>query len=134
MKYTRKTADIFISQELKEVLQKFEHKSVIAKLLLRTRHSRQILAEDFVNYISISKSDSSKISYLTVDRMSKVDPSEYWTSSRRFMAKPGAFVSKIFKDIPAREVELFSNIFKLQAEQDTISFRIVSGNQIKKWY
>lgn len=134
MKYTRKTADIFISEELREVLQKFEHKSLVAKILLKSRHPKSNLVDDFVNYISISKTDSSKISYLTQDRMSKIDAEHYWSTSRRFMAKPGAFVSKIFKDIPAREIELFSNIFRLQIEQNTIQFSVVSGEQIKKWY
>lgn len=134
MNYTRKTADIFISDELRDILQKFEHKSLVAKLLLKSRHSKQDLAEDFVNYISVSKTDASKISYLTQDRMSKLEPEVYWSTSRRFIAKPGAFVGKLFKDIPAKEIELFSNIFRLQTEQNTFQFRIASGEQIKRWY
>lgn len=134
MSYTRRTADIIISEELRDVLQKFEHKSLVAKLLLRSRHPKSHLADDFVNYISVAKADATKISYLTPDRLAKIDPQDYWSTSRRFLAKPGAFVGKIFKDIPAREVELFSNIFRLQSEQDQIKFRIVSGNQIKRWY
>jgi hypothetical protein len=134
MNYIRKTADILISEELRQVLQEFEHKSLVAKLLLKGRHSKSNLVDGFVNYISISKTDSSKISYLSQDRMAKIDQNEYWTTSKRFIAKPGAFVNKIFKDIPAREIELFSNIFQLQNEQGSLSFRTVSGNQIKKWY
>lgn len=134
MNYIRRTADIFISDDLRQILQKFEHKSLVAKLLLKSRHPKTILVEGFVNYISVSKTDASKISYLSPDRMAKLDPSEYWSTSKRFIAKPGAFIGKIFKDIPAREVELFSNIFRLQAEQDTMSFKIVSGSQIRRWY
>lgn len=134
MSYTRSTADIFVSDELRTILQKFEHKSLVAKLLLKSRHPKSHLADNFVNYISVSKTDASKISYLTPERISIIEPSEYWSSSKRFIAKPGSFVTKIFKEIPAREIELFSNIFKLQAEQDTISFQVVSGLPIKKWY
>jgi hypothetical protein len=134
MNYIRKTADIFISDDLRQILQKFEHKSLVAKLLLKGRHPKVNLVDDFVNYISVSKTDSSKISYLSQDRMAKIDPSEYWSTSKRFIAKPGVFVGKIFKNIPSREVEIFSNIFCLQTEQDTMSFKIVSGSQILKWY
>ena len=134
MTYTRKTADIFISEDLRQILKGFEHKSLVARLLLKSRHPKSNLVDGFVNYISISKTDATKISYLSPDRMAKIDPSEYWTTSRRFIAKPGAFVLKIFKDIPNREVEIFSNIFRLQSEQNQIEFKVVSGTQIKKWY
>lgn len=134
MNYIRKTADIIISEEFRNLIQKFEHKSLVAKLFLKGRHSKSYLVDDYVNFISISKTDPTKISYLSADRASKIDPSEYWTTSRRFISKPGAFVAKVFKDIPAKEVELFSNIFKLQSEQNQIRFNVVSGNEIKKWY
>lgn len=134
MTYIRKTADILISDEIREVLKRFEHKSLVAKLLLKTRHPKDYLVDDFVNYISISKTDATKVSYLSADRAEKIDPSEYWTTSRRFIAKPGSFIGKVFKDIPAKEVELFSNIFRLQSEQEAFKLKVVSGNDIKKWY
>jgi len=134
MKYIRKTADILISDELRDILKSFEHKSLVAKLLLKTRHAKDYLADNFVNYVSVSKTDATKISYLSADRAEKIDPSEYWTTSRRFIAKPGSFIGKVFKDIPAKEVELFSNIFRLQSEQKSFQFKVVSGNDIKKWY
>lgn len=51
-----------------------------------------------------------------------------------FKAKPGAFISKIFKGIPPREVEKFSNLFRSQALKPTFTFEIVSGESIRDFY
>jgi hypothetical protein len=68
------------------------------------------LVESHVDFISISSQDRGKISYLTSDRMSSVDSDDYWTSSRRYHTKPGAFISKMFTGIDAKEVEKFSSL------------------------
>ena len=110
MPYERKTSDIFISDDLRNILTEIESQSMVASLLLKRRHSNEDLVEDFVNHISVSREDKGKISYLTKERFAAIDESEIWTSSRRFQAKPGGFISKVFKDIPAKEVELFSTL------------------------
>jgi hypothetical protein len=134
MTYERKTVDILVSDELKSILSEIEHDSLVAKILLKKRHSKESLVDDPINYISISTSDNTKISYLTSDRMSKMEESEYWSSSRRFQTKPGSFVSKIFKDIPAKEVEKFSNLYKTFTKKSKFKFEVVSGTDIKKYY
>ena len=65
--YQRKTIDLLISDELKNLLKEIESDSVVAKLLLKKRHSKEDLVESPVNYISISHDDKSKISYLTTE-------------------------------------------------------------------
>ena len=112
MPYERKTQDVLISKELRELLLEFSNDSVVAQLLLKKRHSKEDLVDSPVNYISISTQDKTKISYMTVDRMSAISEDEYWTSSRRFQAKPGAFIGKIFKNVSGRDVEKFSNLFR----------------------
>ena len=134
MPYERKTVDIYISDDLRNVLSVIESESLVAALLLKRRHNREDLADSYVNYISISKQDRTKLSYLTQDRIDSLDPQEYWTSSRRYMAKPGAFISKVFKDIPAKEVEKFSNLFRSQAVKAPFRFEVVKGNSIKDFY
>ena len=134
MPYERKTVDIHISDDLKNVLSVIESESLVAALLLKRRHNREDLAESYVNYISISKQDRTKLSYLTQDRIDSLDPQEYWTSSRRYIAKPGAFISKLFNDIPAKEVEKFSNLFRSQAAKAPFRFEVVKGNRIKDFY
>ena len=65
MAYERKTSDIFISDELRKILTEIESQSIVASLLLKKRHSNEDLVDGFVNHISVSTQDKSKISYLT---------------------------------------------------------------------
>lgn len=134
MSYERKTVDIYISRELAEILKAIEGESLVAKLLLRPRHPREVLVDDYVNYISLSKQDKSKLSYLSKDRIDALDETEYWSSSKRYMAKPGSFISKLFKDIPAKEVEKFSTLLRTQSKKPPFTFNIVKGSDIKTYY
>ena len=134
MPYERKTQDVLISKELRELLLEFSNDSVVAQLLLKKRHSKEDLVDSPVNYISISTQDKTKISYMTVDRMSAISEDEYWTSSRRFQAKPGAFIGKIFKNVSGRDVEKFSNLFRSQSCKPTFTFDVVSGEKIREYY
>ena len=134
MPYERKTVDIYISDDLRNVLSVIESESLVAALLLKRRHNREDLADSYVNYISISKQDRTKLSYLSQDRIDSLDPQEYWTSSRRYMAKPGAFISKLFNDVPAKEVEKFSNLLRSQAKKAPFRFEVVKGDRIKDFY
>lgn len=134
MTYQRKTADILISDELKEILIEIESESIVAYKLLRKRHQIEDLVEGYVNYISISRQDRSRISYLTKDREELLTPEEYWTSSKRYHTKPGGFISKIFSNITQAQVEKFSNLFRTEALKPKFRFDVVSGNDIKKYY
>lgn len=134
MPYQRKTVDLFVSEELKSLLSSIKDDSVVAKMLLKSRQNKSDVVDSFVNYISISTQDRGKISYLTQDRISSVDESEYWSSSRRYQAKPGAFISKIFKNITPKEVENFSNLFRSMSLKAKFTFSVVKGDDIKKYY
>ena len=134
MPYERKTSDIFVSDELKSMLSEIESQSLVAQLLLKKRHAKEELAEDHVNWISVSSQDKSKISYLTAERAAQIDESEIWTSSKRFHAKPGGFISKMFKNISGREVELFSTLFRNIACRPQFSFSVVRGESIRDLY
>lgn len=134
MPYERKTFDLIISEELRTVLSEIEADSQVAKLLLKKRHEKEDLVEDPINFISVAH-DKTKISYLTTDRIAKIeDPSLYWSSSRRFAVKPGGFISKLFKDIPAREVEKFSNLYRAQANKVQFTLKVIEGGEILKYY
>jgi hypothetical protein len=117
MPYIRKTYDLFISDELRTILDQIKSESVVADLLCKGRQSKDDLVEDPVNFISISSQDPSRISYLTTERIGIIHESEYWTSSRRFHMKPGGFISKVFKDISARYVEIFSNLYRAESHK-----------------
>jgi hypothetical protein len=134
MAYERKTVDINVSEDLREILKEIEGESIVATLLLKRRHSREDLVESYVDFISISSQDRGKISYLTNDRMTSVDPNEYWTSTRRYHTKPGSFISKLFVGVSSKEIEKFSGLFRSQSQKTKFVFKVVSGNEIKKFY
>jgi hypothetical protein len=142
MAYTRKTSDIIISNELDCVLDQIKDNSEVARLLLKQRHSVESLVENHVNYISISNSDRTKISYLTTERSNFIIESsslgegadELWSSNRRFHVKPGAFVGKLFKNITPKEVENFSQLFRNAQTKINSKFEVVSGQSIVDYY
>jgi hypothetical protein len=124
---------ISISSELKELLLEIKD-SLVAELLLKEDHLIEDLADDFVNYISISKKDRTKISYLPKERSEGLTEEECFSTSKRIMAKPGGFISKVFKNIPEKEVEKFSTLFRSEATKPKLDFRVVSGSEIKEYY
>lgn len=128
---------IIISPELKEFLIQFAHNSQVASLLLKEDHPIEDLIENPVNFISLANGEPTKISYITQERIDQsiqknLDP---WTNHKlRFQAKPGSFVNKIFKNIPSKEIENFSTLWRLFATQVKFNFSIQSGMQMKRWY
>jgi hypothetical protein len=135
--YERKTFDLFISDNLRQLLEPFKEESQVADLLLHKRLSKDLIVDNPINFISISDSDRTKISYLTDDRMKKVadsDTDDYWTTSSRFHCKAGAFISKLFKDISSKEVEKFANLYKTIVNKKEFTFEIVKGDDIRKYY
>ena len=134
MAYERKTYDLIISEDLRSVLLEIESDSLVAQLLLKKRHDKEDLVEDPINFISVAH-DKTKVSYLTTDRIAKIeDPSLYWSSSRRFAVKPGGFISKLFKNISAKEVEKFSNLYRAQSNKAKFTLKVVDGSDIKTYY
>jgi len=126
---------ILISDELKSLLKQFEQQSYVASLLLKENIEVELLTETPVDYISISSEDSSRISYLTPERISIINSEEErWYSKKRFHCKPGAFVGKLFSNISFFEVERFSNLFRAYSQKKEFDFEIVKGEEINKWY
>jgi hypothetical protein len=125
---------IEISENLKNILMEIEGESLVAELLLKKYHKQEDLVDNCINYISISEQDRTRLSYLTPERISKVDRDEYWSSSRRYQIKPGGFVTKVFKNIPSKEVEKFSNLFRSHSLKPYINFKVIKGNKIADYY
>lgn len=136
MAYTRKTSDIITSYDLDYVLEQIKDNSEVARLLLKKRHSIDNLVDNNINFISISNSDKTKISYLTPERIDTLNErgEDLWTSTRRFHAKPGAIVSKLFKNVSSKEVEIFSTLFRNVQSKINFKFQVVSGRDIKYYY
>jgi len=139
MSYERKTTDLFISDDLSTLFNKFKSKSIYADLLLKNRVDKSILVSEPINYLGISKSDTSKISYLTQDRIEKICSSgsgdDLWSTGKRYQCKPGSFLNKIFKDVSGKDVELFSTLWKsFTKSSENFEFKVVKGDKIKKYY
>lgn len=126
--------NFILSDGFRDILSKFENKSIYAKLLLQGNINNDLLVDNPINYISISSNDDNKISYLTKEKIENIDPSLYWTTSKRYCAKPGVFLHKIFKDIKDYEVENFSNLYRAYSNQIDFTFKVVSGYDIAKYY
>jgi hypothetical protein len=135
--YERKTSDILISEQFRNILEIFKDRSEVARTLLYRRLNKELLVDDHINYICVSKNDPTRISYLTperIDFISKSDTEDFWTASRRIACKPGSFVGKILKDIPQKEVENFANLYKTFASKKELEFKVVDGEDILKYY
>ena len=124
---------ITISPELKELLNEISD-SLVAQLLLKEDHLIEDLADDFVNFISLSKKDKTKISYLPKERSDGLTEEECFSTSKRIMSKPGGFVSKVFKNITEKEVEKFSTLFRSEVTKPKLNFKVVEGSEIKNYY
>jgi hypothetical protein len=134
MAYERKTVDILISDELRDILVEIESESIVAHKLLKKRHKKEDIVDNNVNYISVSKSDRTRVSYVSNDRLEIIPSDEYWVSSKRYNAKPGAFVTKVFKNITQPEIEKFSNLFRAESNKPKFTIDVVRGEDIKKYY
>lgn len=126
--------NIEISKKLREVLLQFADNSAIARTLLQDEVSNDQLKKSDINYLCVSSIDKSKISYLTTDRLQKIEPQEIWTSPKRYHQKPGGLISKIFKNFTSKEVENFSNLFRAFADKKEFEFDIISGESLKRYY
>jgi hypothetical protein len=133
MTYIRKTVDLFVSEELKAILEQIKNGSEVAKLLLKSRHNREDLLDNHVNYISTSKTNKGMISYLTPERIELVGD-ELWTSTKRFIAKPGAFLKKLFKEVNERDIEIFTNLYRNVQNANHMDFEVVEGEKIRYYY
>lgn len=129
-----KVKNINISEKLKQIISNFRNKSVVANLLLEDTVFEDQLVTNPVDYLSTSNSDSTKISYLTKERISKIDQSEIWSTSKRYHSKPGSIISKIYKNISPREVENFSNLFRAFSDKKEFTFEVVKSDIIKYYH
>lgn len=139
MPYERKTTDIFLSPELTNLLSQFRSHSIIADALLQKRLSKEIVHDNHINYLSLSKDDL-KISYLPFDRINKYkevienEPQIAWKANLRIKANPGSAIQKVFKNLNNKDIEVFVNYFKALQAKEEYEMKIVSGSDIRKYY
>ena len=123
---------IHISENLKKILNEIKSSSRIAFSLLENSEE---LHEKHPDYLDISGSDSTKISYLTQDRLASGDTTrDVWTCNKRFHGRPGSVINKIFKNLTGPEVEMFNNLYKSALNRIQFKFEIVKHEDIRSAY
>ncbi len=134
----KKIIDLNISPKLVNILERISNKSEIAKRLLKFRFDKEELVEDPIDFISISKEDPTKLTYLTTEKIAKSgidrdDIEEIWTLNK-IPAKPGVAFKKLFKDVHEKDVELFTTLFKAAVSQKDFELKILTGDEMVKYY
>lgn len=121
-----------IHSKLRKILFRIQDQSKIARYLLRTIPEDK-LVEEPVNYINIS-SDLTKLSYLTLSKYKKfIKNNREFSSNDLFYTKGrvkiryGAFVKKVLKDMPPKDIENFASLLKSEINKPPYRFKIVSG-------
>lgn len=134
MPYQRKTKDVHIHPRLVEILNRIANRSEVAKLLLKSKISKEDLVDDPIDYIAISKEDPSKISYAYAEKLEKVSEEEYWSFKGRVQAKPAAAIKKFLKNVSEKDLDIFTSLYKAATAQRDFILQVVSGTELKKWY
>lgn len=136
MAYIRKTTELIISDDLRSVLLEMQESSVVARLFLKKRTAFEDLKENYVDYLSISREDRTKLSYLSVDRIERLEKSggDLWTSSSRFHARPASVIRKVFNDVTDKDIEIFNNVYRAHINQLRFELKVVKGEDIRKYY
>jgi len=129
---------IIISNELKEVLKKIN--SNISTTILKGVVCENILSnpEKNFNYLDLSRAPKGHISYLTQDKITKIEQDDetknYWNVKMRYCARPGSVIKKIFNSFSGSEIENFTTQFLSIVDPPIYSMSIVKGDDISKYY
>ncbi len=127
---------IYISDTLYNYLNQIKEDSPIAALLASQNIEASKLVDDHIDFLSISVEDPYKISYLTTERIAKLEKSkeDLWISPSRYHTKYGSFVNKVFNCFDNREVEKFSNLLRAVVSNQNVEFKVIDGEEIIKYY
>lgn len=126
---------IHISPSLFNILTDIKDTSFIANELLKIDHSEESLHPEFVNYISISDTDPTKLSYISNSRFTNLtSDQDPWACKGRYYARPGSTILKIFRKVSDKDVEIFNNAYKSAIIKDIFKFEIIPNYKIKDYY
>jgi hypothetical protein len=150
------TSQLYYSEKFRSLLKKIENRSEVAKLLLLSERSNQVLTQ----YTLIDITDKNDtISFVQVNRILrkypemdidkelftkgayiKMDGSEFWNESRTEM-NVGRWSRRTFseagKSIPDSDIEKFVNLYKAtfdSKDEDNSNLQLLSGEDIRHWY
>ena len=152
-KVNKNVTKIYTTGRLRKVLHRIKGDSLVAQMLLLGNVDNKYLIDQPANYVDISHSDPTKISYMGHKKINQIVknisfkngyseplplnkiPSEHLFKGKgRVKIKFGSFVNKIFKDIDPREVEKFSSMMKAIMLEPDFTMQVVEGEDIRKYY
>lgn len=130
------TKTIIITNELKEVLKKID--SEIATTLLRSNIDDSKLTDKEVNYLDLSTTTKGHLSYLTKERVEKINQEDesrnFWNAKMRYHARPGSVIKKMFSFFRDYEIEHFTTQFLSITDPPVFNMTVVKGADIAKYY
>lgn len=135
---------LYLSKRLADILRNIDN-PVANDLLMMSRRNVQF----DISFVDIDDKDADKVTFLPTRRAIEMEKngldlknarsnfnSELWKSSRRQPSRIGRFISKIFGNdkYPKSVVEKFVNEFKAKRQKKDEIFRVVYGEDIRKYY
>lgn len=127
---------IIITEELKQVLTKIDNQ--LSFILLKDEIDDDFLlkTDKPINYLDLSHTNKGHISYLTKDRIDKIeqDDRDYWKIKLRYHARPGSVLKKLFSDQLHYSLEDFSIKFLSIVDKPVFRLELIKGSDISKYY
>lgn len=126
-----------ISKELKEILTKMNCEA--SNLLIQEGEVNvELLAkpDKILNYFDISHTTKGHISYLSKERIEQIENSDdknFWDAKRRYHARPGSVIKKLFK-LHNHYIEEFATKYTSMVNPPTHKLEVVKGEDIAKYY
>ena len=126
---------LIITEDFKNVLKKIN--SDIASILLNEAIDESLLhhPDKVLNYIDLSHTTKGHISYLTQDRIDKIqiEDQDFWCVKKRYHSRPGSFLKKLLK-MRDYEIENFTTQFLSIVDPPVYNMVVVKGQDIAKYY
>jgi len=129
---------IIIDNSLKDILLKIKN-DTIASIFLAGEVEEELLAhpEKEFDYFGLSHANKGHISYLTKEKIEKVEAEEvkdYWRPKYRYTARPGSVIKKFLNFEDHRIIESFSTSFLSLVDPPNYRMEVVKGEDIITYY
>lgn len=128
---------IIITEELKNILNQFNNPLNEMLLSGEVDDTNIIDPEKYINYLDLSHTNKGHLSYLTKDRITKIDESEnkdYWEIKKRYHGRPSSVLKRLFNVNHSRYFEDFSMKFISIIDKPEFHMEVVKGYDIAKYY
>jgi hypothetical protein len=133
---------IIISDALKEVLLKVNNP--LSQILLDGKYfmgdadkSHFLETEKWIDYLDLSHNDKGHLSYLTKERIEKIQNSEekdFWKVGMRYHGRSGSVIKKLFSKGLSHHFEDFSMKYVAVVDKPAFEMKLVKGDDIAKYY